>query len=191
MRLARDAREVRGHGHDARAPQREDPVQLGEAQVVADRQPQADAAGGLRHDDLVRRLGALGLAVLDVADHHVEHVDLAVDGLELAVGADVDGRVADALMTLAALRDGAGDEVDPELARERARPADGPAVEGLGAREVVGRRAADVEPLGQDHQLGAVRGRVAHEPLGGREIALGVHRRFELNCGDPHRSSID
>ncbi len=36
--------EGRGHGEDARAADREDPVQLGEADVVADRQAEPDAA---------------------------------------------------------------------------------------------------------------------------------------------------
>ncbi len=78
-------------------------------------------------------LGVLGLAVLHAADLDVEHVDLAVDRPELAVGADVHRRVRDALVALAALGDRAGDEVDAELARELARPRDRAAVERLGA----------------------------------------------------------
>ena len=70
-----------------RAPrEREDPVQLGEAEVVADGQPELEPVGGLGEHDLVGRLGVLGLAVLDAADLDVEHVDLAVDGLDSPSG---------------------------------------------------------------------------------------------------------
>ena len=73
----------------------------------------------LREHDLFGRLGVLRLAVLHAGDLDVEHVDLAVDGLELAVGADVDRGVGDAVVPLAALGDRAGDEVDAQLAAVR------------------------------------------------------------------------
>ena len=56
------------------------------------------------------------------ADLDVEHVDLAVGRAVLAVGPDVDARVRAARGALDALGDRAGDEVDAELARRRARP---------------------------------------------------------------------
>ena len=61
----------------------------------------------------------LGLAVGDAADVDVEHVDLAVDGEVLAVGADQDRGVG-GLLALAALGDAAGEQVDAELARPAA-----------------------------------------------------------------------
>ena len=67
-----------GDGDHAGAPQGEDPVELGEAEVVTDGQPDLRAVG-LAERDLVTGLLDLGLAVGDVADVHVEHVDLAVD----------------------------------------------------------------------------------------------------------------
>ena len=67
-----------GDGDHARAPQGEDPVELGEAEVVTDGQADRDAAG-VADDDLVPGLLGLGLAVGDVLDVDVEHVDLAVD----------------------------------------------------------------------------------------------------------------
>ena len=72
-------------------------------------------------------------------DLHVEHVDLPVERADLAVGPDVHGGVRHALVALAALGDRAGDDVDPELARERTRPLDRAAVERLRPGEVVGR----------------------------------------------------
>ena len=176
VRLAGDAREVGGHRDDARAAQREDPVQLRKAQVVADGQPDRDSVRGLGQHDLGGRLRAVGLAVLDAPDLHVEHVDLAIDRPDLPVGAHVDRRVRHALAALAALGHGAGDQVDLELARELARPGDRAAVERLGAGEVVRRAAADVEPLGKHDQLGAVgRGRT-REPLGRGEVPIRLRR---------------
>ncbi len=65
---------------DARAAHGEDPVELGKAQVVADRHAQLDAAGGAREHDLLARLLELRLAVDAPVHLDVEHVDLAVDG---------------------------------------------------------------------------------------------------------------
>ena len=72
-------RERRGHGEQPRAADGEDPVELGEAQVVADAEPDLDP-GRLGDDDLVAGLLARRLAVADPADVDVEHVDLAVGG---------------------------------------------------------------------------------------------------------------
>ena len=58
------------------------------AEVVADGQAERNASAA-SESDLVARLLRRGLAVLDPADDDVEHVDLAVDALHLAVGADV------------------------------------------------------------------------------------------------------
>ena len=66
-------------GDHARAPHGEDPVQLGEAQVVADRQPQPTPSAVSRQHDLLAGLLELGLAVDAPADLDVEHVELAVD----------------------------------------------------------------------------------------------------------------
>jgi hypothetical protein len=128
----------------------------------------------------------LRLAVLHAADLHVEHVDLAVEGADLAVGGHVHGGVGDALVPVAALGDGARHQVDAELARQLSGPADRAPVQWLGAREVVGGGAADVESLRQHDQLGAVRGGGPDMALGRREIPLGVGGRLQLDGGGPH-----
>ena len=139
----------------------------------------------------------LGLAVLDAADLHVEHVDLAVDGLDLAVGADVDGRVGDPLVSLAALRDRAGDEVDAELAGGPPGPLDRASVERLGALAVVARAAAQVEALREDDELRAVGCGGAREAIRSLEVAVHVVRLLELYgrgahvCLLPTQSHVD
>ena len=64
----------------------------------------------------------LGLAVRDAADVDVEHVDLAVAGLELSAGADQGRGVEGLLVALDPLGDAAGDQVDAELARPASAP---------------------------------------------------------------------
>ena len=93
MVLAGLQREGGGDGDHPRPAHGEDPVELREAQVVADAHPEGhplERAAELGGDDLLAGLLVLGLAVGDPADVDVEHVDLAVAGLELAVGPDQD-----------------------------------------------------------------------------------------------------
>jgi hypothetical protein len=118
----------------ARAAHREDPVQLGEAQVVADRHTQLDAAGGVRQHDLLAGTLERGLPVDVAADLDVEHVDLAVDRLDLAVGADVHGGVGELLLAGEGLQERARDEVHAELGRGLPGPRDGRSVERLSRR---------------------------------------------------------
>ncbi len=180
----RRQRERGGNRDDPRAPDGEDPVELGEAQVVADGQAQGRAAGGFRQDDLGARILGGRLAVDGARDLDVEHVDLAVDGLDLAVGADVDARVGGLLLALDALDDRAGEQVDGELAGDLARPRDGGSVERLGGRRDILGRADEAPLLRQGDELGAVGRRCAHEALGGGEVGLLVVGRVELDgCG--------
>ena len=172
------------HGDDPRAADREDPVELREADVVADRQAQPDAAGGRADDDLLARLLVLGLAVDHALDDDVEHVDLAVGGADLAVGADVQRRVAQALGALDALGDRAGDELDAELARDRARPRHRRAVERLRARAQVVAAAERAPLLGQHDELRAVRRGRAREAVRALEVAREVGRAGQLDGGD-------
>ncbi len=128
--------------------------------------PSSTPAGGLGdHELLARRLG-LGLAVGLAADLDVEHVDLAVDGLLLAVGPEVHGGVRAALGALDALGDRAGDEVDAQLARGRRRPCERGAVERLGARCGLLGRAEHGPLLRQHDELGAGGGGGAGQPVG-------------------------
>jgi hypothetical protein len=89
-------------------------------------------------------------------------------------------------VALAPLRDRPGHEVDAELARQLARPCDRAALQRLGAGEVVGRRTADVEPLGEHDQLGALRRCRAGVTLSRHKVGLGVGARLQLDGGCPH-----
>ena len=142
---------------------------------------------GLREHDLLAGFLGFRLAVGLAADHHVEHVDLAVDALDLAVGANVHGRVRELVAPVAQLGDRAGHEVDAELARDLARPVDrATAFDRLGALPVVVVRAENVELLGQHDERRTVgRGR-SREPVGRRQVAVLVFRRVELYCSGPH-----
>ena len=106
----------------------------------------------------------------------------------LAVGADVDRGVRDALVALAALGDRAGDEVD-RRARARVSRAqrDRPAVEGLGAGERSrltrrGCRAARAAPPARRRR----RRRRARGAPPTRGCDPRVVRRLQLNGGGPH-----
>ena len=70
-------RERRWDREDPRAADREDPVELAEAQVVTDGESQLDAVD-VGADDLLARLLARRLLIADPAHLDVEHVDLAV-----------------------------------------------------------------------------------------------------------------
>jgi hypothetical protein len=184
---AGDLGEGRRHEQHARALDRQGAVELGEAQVVADGQSEADAAGGVRLHDLVAALLRLRLAV-DLAAHlHVEHVDLPVDGLELAVGTDVHGRVRELVAVVAPLHDRPGHEVDAELAGQLARPLDRGAVESFRAGQVGVVGAEHVELLRQHHERGAVGRGGTREPIGLREVAGLVLPRVELHSGGAQR----
>src|SRR5207302_7914702 len=106
-------RERGRHGEHARAADGENAVQLGEADVVADRQAEPDSAVQLGEDDLIAGFVRVRLAVDAPAHLDVEEVDLAIRGPDLAVGTDMDARVAMAVVALAALDDRTRHGVDP------------------------------------------------------------------------------
>src|SRR6185437_11365683 len=105
-------REVRGDGDELRALEREDPVELRKANVVADGQPDRPALPP-DYDRLGARLLGLGLTVDDAADLDVEQVDLAVEPEQLAVRPEGERGVRELLAALALLGDRAADERDP------------------------------------------------------------------------------
>src|SRR6185312_6256350 len=159
--------------------------QLGEAQVVADRHADLGPVGECGRDDLLAGILAVGLAVDDAGDLDVEQMELAVDGLRLAVGADVDARV-EAPAVLAQLDDRAGDQVDAQLPRELARPRRGRPVERLGPRGELLGRAEHVPFLRQHDERRSVRRRGADEQLGARAIARAVAGRVQLDRRGAH-----
>jgi hypothetical protein len=178
-----------GDRDDARAPHGEDAVELGEADVVTDREAELDAGGRVREHDLIARVLDVGLAVGVSADFDVEHVDLAVDSAQLTAGIHVHARVRELLVSGQALGEGAGDEVDSELARDRARPREGLALERLGGGEEL-RVGPDSSPLlGQHDHARAVRRGRAREALGLRAVRRGVRARVQLHRRDPHLQS--
>ena len=122
----------------------------------------------------------LGLAVGDAAGVDVEHVDLAVDGEVLAVGADQDRGVEG----LAAGR--ARSEMLPAsrwMPSSRAQPraaVEAGAVERLGPGQQLLPAGQQVPLLRQRDQLGAVGGGGAHQALGRGEVPGLV--AVELSC---------
>jgi hypothetical protein len=118
----------------------------------------------------------LGLAVGDPADVDVEHVDLSVRGLDLALGADQDRRVRGLVLPGHASGDAPCEEVDPELARPCPGGRDRRPVQRLGSGLEGVPRSEQVPLLGQRHQLGAVVRGGAHEALCGLEVPLLVVR---------------
>ena len=178
--------EGRGHGEQAGAAQGEDPEQLREAQVVTDAEAERSSSPTGAVTISAPGLLVLGLAVGDAAGVDVEHVDLAVDGEVLAVGADQDRGVG-GLLALAALGDAAGEQVDAELARPAAGGGQARAVERLGAGEQLLAAGQQVPLLRQRDELGAVGGGGAHQPLGRGEVPGLVAVRVELYRGCAQR----
>ena len=184
-------RERGGHRDQLGAAQGEDPVELGEAQVVADAHAQLQAVGELGHHDLVAGILGGGLGVHGTVDLDVEQVDLAVDRLDLPVGPDVDAGVEALLGVLDVLEQRAGDQVDAELGGGAARPRDRRAVQGLGPGGHVLARAEHGPLLGQDDELGAARGGLADEPVGPFQVTIGVLGGVELDGGCAHGDPPD
>ena len=159
-------REVRRHREEQRALEREHPVELREAEVVADGQSHRPALD-LGHDGLVAGLLCIRLAIDEAAGLDVEEMDLAIDGRDLAVGIEDDAGVRQLLASLAPLRDRAADERDSVRLRPAAHRLDR-----LAALERLGRGVqlvvvADRVPfLREDDDVGARRGCPRDEPLG-------------------------
>ena len=175
------AREGRGDGEQAGAAHGEDPVELGEAQVVTDAEPDARARRPRAVTSSVAGLLVLGLAVGDAADVDVEHVDLAVDGEVLAVGADQDRGVEEPLAAaprsamLPASRWMPSSRAQPRAALEAG------AVERLGAGEqlLAGGRAGSTSPAARPARRRRRRRRATRRSAAARFRALSS---VELSC---------
>ena len=175
-----------GRQHDdARAARRERAEQLGEAQVVADRQAQLDAVGGRAQHDLLAGLGDGGLAVGASLDLDVEHVQLAVGRAQLARRVRRARRCSPAARVLARRSTiDPATQVDPQLARQLARPRDRGPVERLGAGAQV-LVAPEHGPLLREYdQSCAVGGRGARQAIRGGHVRGLVGGGVELDCRD-------
>ena len=167
-----------GDGEQAGAAQGEDPVELRESGGRSRRSARRSSSPTGAATISLARLLVLGLAVGDAAGVDVEHVDLAVDGEVLAVGADQDRGVEGLSPSsprsemLPASRWMPRSRAQPRAAL-RLGPSSGsaPATQLLAAGE-------QVPLLRQRDQLGAVGGRGADQALGG-----------VAGCGPCRRSS--
>src|SRR3954447_18169806 len=135
--LAGRRREMRRNRDELRAVEREDPIELGKADVVTHRQPELPVLG-VGDDGLVARLFRLRLAVDDTADLDVEEMDLAIRRDDLARRLEYEARVRALLAAVAQLDDRAAHERDPVRARPSRHRGDG-----LAAAERLGPRGGD------------------------------------------------
>jgi hypothetical protein len=113
-------------------------------------------------------------------------VDLAVDGLDLPVGTDVDARVEALLGLVRVLVERSRDQVDPQLRRGAPRPVHRLAVQGLGSGGHVLARAQHGPLLREDDKLRAVGGGVAHKAIGPLQVTIGVVGGVHLDGGCAH-----
>ena len=147
--------EVGGHGQDLGAGQRERPVQLREADVVADRQAEGRAVEG-RGDGSVAGGHARGFRVgRALVDRDVEEVDLAVGRGDVAVRVDEDAGVGGALRVVGPLGKAADEDPGAVPARDRDEGVRVLAGDRPGARPVAVVRPAVLEVLRQGDQAGA------------------------------------
>ena len=182
--LAGRRREVRRHRYELRAFERQDAVELGEANVVTDREPDAPVLD-LRDDGLVPRLLCLRLAVDDAPDLHVEEVDLPVRRDELAFGIEDEARVGELLASLTPLGDRAADQRDPVRPRPPGHRGDRlAAVEWLRSRVVHGSVADRVPLLRQNDDVGPGCSRLCDEALCLFEVRALVGPTRHLNARD-------
>ena len=150
-------------------------VQLGKAQVVADRQAGAPAAL-LEGDRRVARLEHARLVVGFLAVVEGEQVDLVVAGQARAVGAVDAAGVAHAARRLRRDRQRAADQRDAVLARGVGQEAlDRAVAVGLGDVELgVVAQAHQAEVFGQRHPLRAGLRGLRDEAAGGGQVAVDV-----------------
>ena len=181
-------REVRRDGQHRRAAvERERAVELREAQVVANCEPEADAVD-VGDDRLGTGLGAVGLAVADPADVHVEEVDLRVGGDPAAVTVVHNRNVADPV-AVAEDGDAAADQVHAVGAGPVRHDLDRRAgVEPLGLVAQAGAVQPGVPLLRQEDHVGAEVGSLRHQRRHVREVARLLGPGLELDAGGSHAS---
>jgi hypothetical protein len=117
---------------------------------------------------------------------NVEHVDLPVDGGDLALGIEDDaGGIGELLPALSPLDDRTADERDAMGAGPAAHRLDSLALlEGLGVRTHETGGAKAVPFLGEDDEVRPGRGRARHERLGALDVVRLRLDRIQLDAGD-------
>ena len=188
MSLPGGTGEGAGHRQHTRPRLGEQAVEIGEAQVVADREPDDSRCGGGDHGTVagfvVRRL----LPALSAADLDIEHVDLVVARLQLTLRTEEAGAV-----DRAAVRSEQGERAAQQI--------DAVGCSQIGEPNhcrVLVLRTQDreerlpvflnqVRRFRRSHELRAVRGRFADQRLGIVEIALRVGAGPHLDESDLHR----
>ncbi len=189
MRAAGGGGEGRGHDDDVHVRHRA--VQLGETQVVADRQPDA-AERAVDDDDGVARLDEAGFLVALVAEVQAEQMDLVVACHLLAALVVDEATVAHLAGGARLQRHRAADQPDLVLFRHaRQEGLDRPAALGLARLDHVGvLHRHDGEEFGQRDQPRAAADREFDQPLGLGEVGRHVGAGGHLDRGDPHGARL-
>src|SRR6185312_13429199 len=176
---------VGGYGEQLRTGLGEVTVEVREAKVVADRQPEP-AGGGRRDHGPIARNEDVGFLRGVAADHaRIEKMDLVVSGDARAAAVEEQAAVCE----LAVLRPHGQrpcEEEDPQL-RGEARKVPGrdvlrqrPRVPAVGLRPLI----AKVHDLGQGDQRGALAMRPPDQRFRAAEIRGDVRSRPDLHTGD-------
>src|SRR5581483_6947202 len=175
------------HEQELRPAHRQRPVQLGEAQVVADRHA-GQVALDLGRDQLAAGRDGRRLAGADAAgDLDVVQVHLAVPRDDLAAPVEQQARVVALARLLAQLVDRAADHPHPVLARLRRERLAGRAGDRLtgGLDPIPAAHVIDV--LGQHRQVGARAGRPVEQHQRRLDVRGLVAARVGLQHRDAHR----
>ena len=154
MVLARLQREGRRDREHLGSAQRQQPVELREAHVVADREAELRSSS-LRGHDLPSGGDGFALQVLAVRGLHVEEVDLAVDRRHLPVRPEKGRGVVEPIRAGLAFEDRAAEHVDPKLLCQGAEKVRRRAGHGLGVLPVDLVQPVAAKELGQRDKLGA------------------------------------
>jgi len=189
MVLARALREVCGHKQDSRTRGRILPVQLGETQVVADRETGIPAFD-IRHD----RIGTRAVVILLAYGQAVGQVDLKQ--MDLAIGRrdvalTVDQNTGVVARVAGALDDAAGKNPGRPAGCDPGKPLHGRPVHGFGSTNVIVVSAANGEYFRQRQQVTV--GRLGNETLNLHETLADVRpggRLYDRYSQPVHGSSL-
>src|SRR5262245_22160297 len=191
MRGAGRKRERRRDAENLRSRPNEPAVELGEAEVVTDRE--ADRADRGRDDDgLLPRLPRLGFLRRDLAgDLDVKQMNLPIAASKIAARREQHRRVVAAAVTCDRLGYGPRLEVNAELASERAEPLARRTGDRLGELGFGSPWAAPIENLRQDDESRPLLRRAANQLLRAVEIRALVRARRHLDSTAKHGLNIN